>query len=53
LPFVDLGGKKWRLQDQLSSALYQWNGDDLRGRGLFLDMTPWQAAVYAITPSGR
>ncbi len=51
LPFADLSGHKWRLQDQLSDAHYDWNGDDLQGRGLFLDMTPWQACVYSLTPS--
>jgi hypothetical protein len=47
LGFSDLGEKKWRLCDQLSDAAYDWNGDDL-ARGLFLDMKPWQAAVYLL-----
>jgi hypothetical protein len=50
LPFANLGGKKWRLQDQLSPAVHDWNGDDLLARGLFLDMTPWQACVFSLTP---
>jgi hypothetical protein len=49
LPFSGLATKKWRLQDQLSSAAYDWNGDDLAGRGLFLDMSPWQASAFALT----
>jgi hypothetical protein len=40
LPFADLGGKQFKLQDQLSSASYAWNGDDLQRSGLFLDMAP-------------
>jgi glycosidase len=48
LPFADLAGKKWRLQDQLAPATYDWNGDDLQGKGLFLDMTPWQSCVFSI-----
>ena len=48
LPFADLAGKKWQLQDQLSPASYEWNGDDLQGNGLFLDMAPWQTAVFAL-----
>ena len=51
LPFADLAGKKWRLQDQLSPASYEWNGDDLSGRGLFLDMAPWQACVFSMSRS--
>jgi glycosidase len=46
LPFVDLAGKQWLLQDQLADATYKWSGDDLQGRGLFLDMAPWQASFY-------
>ena len=50
LPFGDLGGKSWRLEDQLAPASYSWNGDDLSARGLFLDMAPWQASVFSLTP---
>ncbi len=46
LPFADLAGKKWLLQDQLCPASYEWNGDDLQDGGLFLDMAPWQACVF-------
>jgi glycosidase len=49
LPFADLAGKKWRLQDNLGAATHDWNGDDLTGRGLFLDMPPWGTAVYQVT----
>jgi glycosidase len=48
LPFADLGGKPWRLTDQLCDASHDWNGDDLAARGLFLDMTPWQASVFSL-----
>ncbi len=47
LPFGDLGGRAWRLEDQLSTDVYDRDGDDLRSRGLYLDMRPWQAAVYS------
>lgn len=51
LPFADLAGKKWRLHDQLGPTSYEWNGDDLQGRGLFLDMAPWQACVLSMRPA--
>ena len=50
LPFGELAGKKWRFQDQLAAASFDWHGDDLLGRGLFLDLAPWQAAVFSVTP---
>jgi hypothetical protein len=49
LPFVDLAGRKWRLQDLLSSAGYDWNGDDLQSGGLYLDMPPWGVSIFSLT----
>lgn len=48
-PFAELAGKKWQLQDQLSSARYDWHGDDLLGRGLYLDLAPWQACAFLVS----
>jgi glycosidase len=49
LPFTDLGNSHWRLQDLLGDATYDWNGNDLQARGLYLDERPWSARVYALT----
>jgi glycosidase len=49
LPFADLAGRQWSLQDQLAPLTYAWKGDDLVNRGLFLDMAPWQACVFRVT----
>jgi hypothetical protein len=51
LPFANLAGKRWTLQDQLAPASYTWNGDDLQNRGLFLNMAPWQACVFKVAQS--
>jgi hypothetical protein len=48
MPFGDLAGKKWRIEDQLDAAGYDWSGDDLQSRGLFLGMAPWKACVFAL-----
>ncbi|WP_254508501.1 alpha-amylase family glycosyl hydrolase [Anatilimnocola floriformis] len=47
LPYGDLAGHTWRLCDQLSDAVFTWNGDDM-ARSFFLDMQPWQAAIYVL-----
>jgi hypothetical protein len=47
----DLAGKKWCLEDQLSGQCYQWNGDDLVSRGLFVDSPPWHSSVFSLTPT--
>lgn len=48
LPFAELPSKKWQLQDRLSGASYDWNGDDLQGKGLYLDLAPWQASILSL-----
>ena len=49
LPFKDLAGGRWRLKDHFSAAVYDRAGDELQSQGLFLDMSPWQAAAYSMT----
>jgi hypothetical protein len=49
LPFADLGNSQWRLKDLLGDAMYDWDGNDLQGRGLYLDERPWSARVFALT----
>jgi len=50
LPFADLGGRSWRLQDQLGGASYESAGDDLSSRGLYVDLGPWQYHVFRVEP---
>ena len=47
--FADLAGSQWRLKDQMGSDIYDRDGNDLQSRGLFLDMSPWQTAVFSWT----
>jgi hypothetical protein len=49
LPFADLGGGQWRLQDQLEAVVYDRDGSDLQSRGLYVDARPWQASVFSLT----
>jgi hypothetical protein len=48
LPLADRAGEKWRLQDELRPASFERNGDDLQGKGRFLDLAPWQASGFAL-----
>ena len=48
LPFADLAGKAWRLQDQIGSASYDRDGTEMESQGLFLDHGPWQTAVWSL-----
>ena len=48
LPFGDLAGAEWRLQDQIEGAVYDRDGGDLQYRGLYVDAAPWQASVFTL-----
>jgi hypothetical protein len=48
LPLADLAKGRWRLTDLMGDAVYDRDGDDLHARGLYLDVPPWQAAVFAL-----
>jgi hypothetical protein len=49
LPFTDLAGSRWRLQNRIGDAVYDQDGNDLQTRGLYLDVPPWRASVFALT----
>jgi glycosidase len=49
LPFADLGDCSWRLQDVIDDATYDRDGTDLRTRGLYVDLAPWNASVFKLT----
>ena len=51
LPFADLSEQSWMLRDLLSDAQYQRDGSDLRSRGLYLDIGPWQYHVFEMQPA--
>jgi len=51
LPLAGLAGRGWRFRDLTGDAQYERNGDDLSGRGLYLDAGPWQYHVFELTSS--
>jgi hypothetical protein len=53
LPFADLGDAQWRLADRIGDATYERSGNDLRARGLYLDVPPWGTHVFAMTRCQR
>ena len=53
LPFGDLAGSQWLLQDQLEPVACERDGGDLQSRGLYLDARPWQSSAFALTRTAR
>ena len=50
LPWGDLSGRTWRLGDRMGPAVYDRHGDDLAGRGLYLDLPAWGYHVFEVSP---
>lgn len=48
LPWTELAGESWWLQDQLSAAGYERQGDDLLQRGLYLDIPAWGYHLFEL-----
>ncbi len=53
IPFPGLAGNEWRLQDLMSQAVYDRNGNDLQTSGLFLDLPAWHYHVFSMTKINR
>lgn len=48
LPWTDLEGRGWRLHDQLGTAVYERDGNDLAAHGLYLDVPAWAGHVFEV-----
>jgi hypothetical protein len=48
LPYPDLRGRRWRLEDLMGGAVHERDGDDLEAGGLYLDLEPWQHHVFTL-----
>ena len=45
LPWDDLAGQTWRLDDVLADEQYERDGTELDAEGLFVQLAPWQFHV--------
>jgi hypothetical protein len=52
LPWNDLPGQAWRLSDRLRPAVYERSGEDLKERGLYLDLPAWGYHAFEVEPAG-
>jgi hypothetical protein len=41
VPWMDLKGKRWRLMEIFSSAVYERDGDEICGPGIYVDLPEW------------
>ncbi|GAA0468857.1 hypothetical protein Ade02nite_79870 [Paractinoplanes deccanensis] len=48
LPWADLGGRSWRLTDLVDGQVFDRDGDDLAGNGLYVGLPPWGHHVFSL-----
>jgi Alpha amylase, catalytic domain len=48
LDWPDLPGRSWRLTDVLDQGVFERDGDELTGPGLFVDLGPWHYHLLAV-----
>jgi hypothetical protein len=51
VPWDELRGQQWRLDDLLSGGIYMRSGDDMRDAGLYVDLAPWQCHLFEVRAS--
>jgi hypothetical protein len=50
LPWDELRGRPWRLNDVLSGEIYDRSGDEMRDSGLYVDLGPWRCHCFRLDP---
>jgi len=48
VPWDELRGKEWRLNDVLSGEKYDRNGNEMRDAGLYVDLKPWECHIFRL-----
>ena len=49
LPWDDLAGRTWRLDDGLSGHAFEREGDELAANGLYVRLEPWGVNVFVVS----
>ena len=48
LPWTDLAGRTWRLDDLLTGDRFERDGDDMATAGLYVALPPWAYHVLKL-----
>jgi Alpha amylase, catalytic domain len=51
VPWDDVAGHTWRLEDVMTGATFERRGDDMRGPGLYVDLPPWGYHFFRLHPT--
>ena len=48
VPWDELRGNQWRLEDGLSDEVHDRSGDEMRDGGLYFELEPWKAQLFRV-----
>ncbi|MGB2627521.1 MAG: alpha-amylase family glycosyl hydrolase [Candidatus Acidiferrum sp.] len=48
VPWDELRGKQWRLNDVLSGETYDRSGSEMRDSGFYVELRPWKCHVFQV-----
>jgi len=48
VPWDELRGRTWRLEDRLSGETFERSGNDMRDAGLYVDLRPWKCHLFQV-----
>jgi len=48
VPWDDVRGRAWQLDDALSGNTFERDGNDMRDNGLYVDLQPWHAHLFHV-----
>ena len=51
MPWEDIAGRSWRLTDVFSGAVYERDGDEMRGVGLYVELDGWACHLLSVLAS--
>jgi hypothetical protein len=49
VPWDELRGKTWLLNERLAEGIYDRSGDEMRDSGLYVDLKPWQCHFFQVS----
>jgi hypothetical protein len=52
LPWEELVGRSWRLDDLLAGDTYERDGHDMAANGLYVALPAWGSHLFVLTPIG-
>jgi hypothetical protein len=52
VPWDDVRGKLWHLEDALSGSTYDRDGTEIQNDGLYVELAAWAGQIFALRAIG-